>query len=812
MTTPSLGRLLIVDDDVGLMITLRDMLAARGYETVGLTSAKNALEALRLQDFDLLLTDLMMPEMDGIALLRAALEIDPHLVGIVMTGQGTVQTAVEAMKIGAFDYLLKPFKLNAMLPLLSRAMGVRRLRVENLQLRETVAIYELSQATGFTLDSRMILDKVADAALELGNADGASIWLPAANGSDLRVRVVRGQYGEDLPDHNATADGGLPGWVARHLESVVLPDQLSDPRLQPIASHEQTRPSITVPMLASSKLVGVLMVHARIGRRPFRPGQVKAISVLANIAASALENVELYEQLRSEEEKYHALVENLNEVIYKVAIEDDPHGGRVEFLSRQVKNILGYQPEEFEQDPGLWFRIIHPDDVESMMATTRRLLAIPEAGHREYRLRHKETLEYRWMEDRAVPVFDQHGKVIAIQGVARDVTDHQNLQAQLLQAQKMEAVGRLAGGVAHDFNNLLTAIIGYSNLMEQSIPPDDPMRSNLEEITKAGERAAALTGQLLTFSRKQTLRPKVLNLNDVVGGVRKMLQRMIGEDVELVTSLDSDLGSVKVDPGQIEQIIMNLAVNARDAMSQGGRLTIETGDLDLEKDMLSFPMRVEAGRYVTLTVIDTGEGMNQETLSHIFEPFFTTKEQGKGTGLGLSTVYGIVQQSKGSIGVQSDVGGGSSFRVYLPRVDEPPELAGRRAATMESLAGSETVLLVEDDEMVRRLAGYLLRNGGYTVLEAENAGEAIRLCESHGKPIQLMLTDVVMPRMNGRELAERVTPMRPEMKVLYMSGYAVDALFGQGVLNPGTHLLSKPFTPHDLARKIRETLDAPLKE
>jgi CheY-like chemotaxis protein len=381
---------------------------------------------------------------------------------------------------------------------------------------------------------------------------------------------------------------------------------------------------------------------------------------------------------------------------------------------------------------------------------------------------------------------------------------------QLRQAQKMEAIGRLAGGVAHDFNNLLTAIIGYGDLMLVSLREADPLRRDLVEIKKAATRAASLTQQLLAFSRKQVLEPRMLVLNDVVTGMDRMVRRLIGEDIDLVLDLDPALGAALADPGQVEQVLMNLVVNARDAMPRGGRLTVRTANASPEAAVPSMCGEAPAGPHVVLEVADAGSGIDAETLPHLFEPFFTTKEQGKGTGLGLSTVYGIVSQSGGAITVDSAPGQGTTFRVYLPRVERSrgqPEPAGPAAAPTR---GSETVLVVEDEEMVRELTCRTLERNGYRALRAANGGEALLTCERLEGPIHLMVTDVVMPQMSGPELAARLRQVRGEMKVLYMSGYAGDALVPHGIGEWGSKFLPKPFTPDALIRKVREVLDTPL--
>jgi len=408
----------------------------------------------------------------------------------------------------------------------------------------------------------------------------------------------------------------------------------------------------------------------------------------------------------------------------------------------------------------------------------------------------------------SAPLIDGKGNIHGSVTVIADTTERKQLEEQLRQSQKMEAIGRLAGGVAHDFNNLLTAIIGYSQLALGRLHQEDPMRKDLEEIEHAGQRAAALTGQLLAFSRKQVLQPQVLDLNSVVADLGKMLHRLIGEDVELVMRLNPDLGSVKADRGQIDQILMNLAVNSRDAMPNGGKLTIETANIELDESYASDHVDARSGGHVMLAISDNGAGMDKQTLSRIFEPFFTTKEQGKGTGLGLSTVFGIVKQSGGHIGVYSEPGMGTTFKVYLPRTDGELDHKERRVAATSHAKGTETILLVEDEGSVRKLARTILQNNGYTVFEAASSDEARDISEQHEGRIQLMLTDVIMPGTSGRELAQSVADSRPEMKVLYMSGYTDDAIVHHGVLDAETPFIQKPFTPDSLLRKIRDVLDS----
>ena len=406
------------------------------------------------------------------------------------------------------------------------------------------------------------------------------------------------------------------------------------------------------------------------------------------------------------------------------------------------------------------------------------------------------------------PVFNAAGRCTHLVGAVHDATEKKTIESMLRQSQKMESIGHLAGGIAHDFNNILSVILGNAEMLLDDILPSDPVRPGLEAIRKAGERAAALTHQLLAFSRQQVLELRTVNLNETIVSMDAMLRRLIGEDISLLTRPEPGLDLVKVDPGQMEQVLMNLVVNARDAMPHGGSLTIETENVELDEEYARDHPGIAPGPHVMMAVSDTGVGMDKETIRQIFDPFFTTKERGKGTGLGLSTVFGIVRQSGGSIWVYSEPGKGTTFKVYVPRTEESAEAEVPEAAAAVRAGGTATILVAEDEEQVRALVCEVLRREGYAVLEAANGAEALSVSAAHEGPVHLMVTDVVMPHMGGPQAAERMAPLRPEMKVLFMSGYTDDAIVHHGILNEGTAFLQKPVTPRVLTRRVRELLAA----
>jgi len=536
------------------------------------------------------------------------------------------------------------------------------------------------------------------------------------------------------------------------------------------------------------------------------------LSRLGPVVKRALEEIKIYrknrqseEALRESEEKYRTLYDSSRDAIMilstdKVFLNGNPACVKM-FGCRDEDEFISLTPTalspEYQMDGAL-----------SVEKSQKMISIAMEQGSHFFEWKHKRVNGEEFYARVLLASIKLSGKKI-LQATVRDITEHKKLEAQLRQSQKMEAIGILAGGVAHDFNNILTTIIGNAELALMNVIKDKSLRKGIKEIKKAGERAVSLTRQLLAFSRKQIVQPKILDINELLTDMEKMLGRLIGEDIEMLTIPAPALWQVEIDPGQIEQVIMNLAINAKDAMPCGGKLTIETANADLDENY-SHEHGIEekkSGRYVMLAVSDTGIGMDKETHEHIFEPFFTTKKVGKGTGLGLATVYGIVKQNNGFIWVYSEPKQGAIFKVYLPEVKKDADPEKKEKKSVVKLNGSETVLIVEDDGLLRNLTQNTLQRYGYKVLDAENGEDAIRVCKEYDGRIDLMITDVVMPKIGGREAAKRLLPLYPQMKVIYMSGYTDDAIVHHGVLEPGLNFLEKPFTPKGLARKVREVLN-----
>ena len=691
----SKGKILVVDDSLASIDMTQTALENEGYQIVAATSGEKAIRLAEMTSPDLILLDVLMPEMDGFETCRRlkAMEKTRDIPVVFMTGLTSSENKVEGFEAGGVDYVTKPMAIEVFLARIKNHLALRaahgELKNRNERLRQEIA------------QRKRIEEKVRDLNTNLERRCEERTMELALTNRQLRAEIAeRKQAEEALKNEKIFIENAL--------------DAMSDAFM-------------------------VVGLDGRLARWN---------KVVGDIAG------------RNDEE--------VSAMVFTDFIAD---------MDRQhAKNA---------------FQSIVKKGKASLEA-----LVVDKEG---------ETIPFEFT---GTLLTDANGIPSNVCIVGRDITERKNLEEQLRQAVKMEAVGVLAGGVAHDFNNLMSAVLGYSELLLLRIPDDEKMRRDAMQIRSAGERAASLTAQLLAFSRKQVVRPAILDLNQTVANTEKLLRRLIGEDIDLACSLHPDLSRIMADPSLIDQIIMNLAINSRDAMPYGGKLTIETANVFLDESYARCHIGAETGHYVLLAVSDSGCGMDQETVSRIFEPFFTTKDEGKGTGLGLATVYGNVKQSGGLIRVYSEPGQGTTFKIYLPRAEEDAETNNPDIVTAEALPkGTETILLVEDDENVRQIARSILVACGYTVLESEGGEEALGLCKIHGDSIDLLITDVVMPGMNGRKLAQRAEEFCPSAKVLYMSGYTDNAIVHHGVLDEGIAFLQKPFTLKSLSLKVREVLD-----
>ena len=760
MTDAPLRFLHVEDNPSDAEMALRELRKAGFvFEARRVESREAYLAAIADFRPDLILSDYRLPEFDGMQALLLAKEHVPDVPVVITTGSVNEETAVACMKAGAADYVLKE-QLGHLGIAVRSALDRQRLFAERRRALESL---RTSQST-----LRALLDSSPDPTLLL-ELDGTVISCNSAVAHEFG-RPIREIVGRPIFDL-------MPAEVAAARRAQV---ESACALGRPVRHRDEARGRIVdvivVPILDGGGRAVRLSVF------------VRDVTDLEN-AQAALVRSELY--LRS-------IIANSLDVTVVLAPDT-----RFLFVSPSVERVFGYAPAELQGSPALGF--VHPEDQPLVKSSFERAL---EDGTRveqaDFRFRHRDG-SWRTISTNAKRLDPETG----ITGVivnGRDITDRLQLEAQLHQAQKMEAVGRLAGGVAHDFNNLLTVIQGYGEMLAETLEGDPERRESVSEIVRAAARATALTRQLLAFSRQQVLETRVLDVGEVVAETEKMLKRLIGEDIEVAVVKAEALGRVKADPGQVSQVLLNLAVNARDAMPGGGRLTVEMSNASLDAPLGIGLEAIPAGRYVTISMTDTGSGMDADTIGHIFEPFFTTKERGKGTGLGLSTVYGIVRQSGGYVTVRTAPGAGTTFRTYWPRCDEPVDTA--QPSTVRSLRGTETVLIVEDEASVRSIAQAVLQRRGYTVLVAEDGGAALELLARDPRAIHVLLTDVVMPGMNGRELASRVAEIRPSVKTILMSGYAADVLTqveAAGVAG----FLPKPFSDRTLTAKIREVLDAP---
>ncbi|MBS1795085.1 MAG: PAS domain S-box protein [Acidobacteria bacterium] len=895
---------LVVNDNSDQLDLTQFILEQAGYKVLRAEHGAKGLKIATEKSPDLVVSDVMMPVMNGIEMCRRMREI-PHLhrvpVLLVSALRVDSKSAIEGFRAGADDYLEIPFEQARFIAKVERLFERKR---------EEEAHIQLVKAQNALRESRTELAYVRFA------LDEATIVVI----TDEKGRIT--YLNDNFCEISKYSREELLGQDHRLIKADHHPDEFFATLWTTIKSGNVWKGE----MKNRAKDGSHFWIETTIV--PVLDDDQKPQKFIA-ISHDITESKEAEESLKHSETYFRALIEKASDLISIL----DPEG-RMRYQSPSITTILGYQNEELIGQS--CFDYLHPDDLEKARAAFEEIIRknnhpveveirflnkkgdwryfactltnlldnlairgivsnafditerkLTEAALRESEERYRilfdnnplpmwvidtETLAFQAVNAAAVEHYGysyeeflgmtaadirppmaeaefsdpadslyradlckhikKDGTIIDVEITSHellfggkcsrlilinDVTEQRwaeealrQSEEQLRQSQKLESVGRLAGGIAHDFNNMLTAINGYSDLILKSLAPDDPLRRNVEEIKKAGTRSAELTQQLLAFSRRQIMQAKVLDLNRVISDTIIMLQRLIGEDIQMITSLSPDVGLIEADPGQLSQVLLNLIVNARDAMPKGGSIVIETESLYIDDYYANHHINVKPGDYVMLAVSDTGIGMDEETRQQIFEPFFTTKEMGKGTGLGLSTVYGIVKQSGGNIWVYSEPGKGTTFKIYLPRVAAPPKPAENAAGKANLQRGSETILLVEDEETVRRLSREVLELCGYKVIEAENGIAALNLCEVYKGKIDLLMTDVVMPQMGGRELAETMSQIYPQIRVLFTSGYTDDAIFRHGIIDIGTNFIQKPFTFDALARKVRELFDQPV--
>jgi two-component system cell cycle sensor histidine kinase/response regulator CckA len=745
--------ILIVEDDLGIAELEKDRLEEAGHRTFLAADTDEAIGLVRENDIDLILLDYRLPgNEDGLQFFQRIREAGYEIPVILVTGFSNEATVIRALRAGVRDFVTKSLEYLEYLP---EAVG----RVlHQVQTEHKLADSEARLAN--------IIRSARDAIIVTDGEQRVTLFNPAAEAMF------------HCPIHEA-----LGKRLACFIPSESHHHLAKDAHGVPHALHHSAPGTRGVRTDGSSFPIEASMSRGEAGGRQFYAVVVRDIT-----------------ERRRSEQRIREQAALLDQASDAIEVHDLKH--KISYWNRGAEALYGWTAEEaIGRNALTMFGRNAVDDLQQVQqkvletgSWTGELRQVTKDG-REILVHSRQTL-----------LRNDDGSPKAQLTINTDITEKRKLEQQLLHSKRMESIGLLASGVAHDFNNLLTVICGYSELLIGQSPPESEAHLFLGEIQKAGERASSLTRQLLAFGRKQILSPQILSINDLVVDLERMLRRLIGADVDLGKSLDPSLGQVRADPTQIEQVILNLVVNARDAMPSGGKITIETRNVELHESYAHQHVDLKAGWYVMLAVTDTGCGMDEATKARIFEPFFTTKEVGKGTGLGLATVHGIIKQSGGHIEVYSEPGHGSSFKVYLPLVNAGEMTAAPTVAPIVA-RGTETVLIVEDDEHVRRLAQISLVSSGYRVLEATDGEKALQIAKDHSDPIDILVTDLVMPRMNGRELAERISLERPSLKILFTSGYTDDAVVRHGILQEGVAFLQKPFAPGTLAQKVRDVLD-----
>ncbi|HPA44199.1 MAG TPA: response regulator [bacterium] len=806
--------ILIVDDREENRYMLEVLLRGNGHAVQSVANGVEALEQLGRDKYDLIVSDILMPVMDGFDLCRKVRSDERlrHIPFIIYTATYTgPQDEALAVKIGADRFIIKPCEPDVFMEAIRDMTTYVRHRDEAFEPPQEEEILKLySERLVRKLEQKMLqLEREVQARLE----------------TEKELRISENKYRKL---HESMRDGfvyiDMQGFVRESNEVYqrmlgYSPDELSrltDRDLTPEIWHEYQRNIIANQILVR----GFSDVYEKEYRR--KDGSIFPVelrSFLIRNDAGEKEGMwaivrDITERKRAERALRHA-----NDIIVRspaVAFiwkysEEWP----VEYASENVNRLFGWTAEDFVSGAVRYVSVIFPDDLERVANEVKQSSADPDAGtvaHTPYRIVARDGA-VKWVEDITTIRREENGKVVAYEGILIDITDRKRLEQaktemelQFHQAQKMESVGRLAGGVAHDFNNLLSIILGYGEMLLRELGKNHPHREPVEQIHKAGIRARDLTKHLLAFSRKQFLEMRTVDVNNVVTGFEKMLRRLIGEDIQLALALNSEPLTVKADPSQLEQVLMNLAVNARDAMPDGGTLTIETAIVELDETYAGKKTDMRPGRYAMIGVNDTGCGMERETMDRLFEPFFTTKSVDRGTGLGLATSYGIIKQHGGEICVYSELGTGTIFKIYLPICTKEDEIQIPSPKPPAPATGSATVLIVEDDPSVRALTGTILAGQGYTVIIADDAKDAIKKAKLHKAPIHLVLTDVIMPTMKGPEVFEKICKHHPEAKVLYMSGYTENVIACHDLLKQGARFVQKPFTVNGLLEKCHQVL------
>jgi PAS domain S-box-containing protein len=709
----------------------------------------------------------------------------------------------------------------------SEARYRQALAATEAALTKAQALYHVSSSQVAGESVGTLLQRIVDSVAEALPAHRVNLFAIDADRRTITGNFSGGPGGGPFADIDyEEAMEGLAGWVVAHREATISRGSVRDPRESTRVDDRRRSfghgSMMVAPILYGERALGVINATNPPGGREFEPADLNLLSAMASQSAISIENAAIRDQLQrardeledrvvqrtaeliESEERYRRITETITDYMFTVKV--DPDGSLETQHGAGCVAVTGYSPEEFAASPRLWLDMVVPEDRAKVLAQVDEVVSNGSARAIEHRIVRKDGV-VRLVRSTPVPQYGSDGVLVGYDGLLQDVTERRLLQEQLAQAQKLQSIGRLAGGVAHDFNNLLTAILGNAELALMDLSDDQPAQESVREIVKAAERAASLTRQLLSFARKQIIDPVPLDLSAVVAGSIEMLRRLLGEDVEIMAELDEGLDIVKADPSQVQQLLVNLTVNARDAMPDGGRLVIETTNLTVGDEYRAVHPDVARGSYVTLAVTDTGSGMGDDVLAHLFEPFFTTKRQGEGTGLGLATCHGIVEQSGGRIWVHSEVGLGTTVTVLLPVAEGVARPVGETSISLPPPTGTETVLVVEDDASVRRLAVLGLRSNGFTVFEAANAADALELATTSGSSIDLLVSDVVMPGMRGPDLAARLRELRPTVRLLLVSGHADTSEAFRDEGGRIIQLLPKPFTPDCLARKVREILD-----